>query len=109
MARYAYTVFSHAVAGKEDEYNRWYSGQHLDDVLRVPGFVSAQRFKLALEDAAAPAQYLAIYEVETDDPQQALADLSARAGTPAMPISPALDLAEVKALLYGAITARKTV
>ena len=107
MTRYLYTVFSNAVAGKEDEYNRWYTEQHLDDVLRVPGFVVAQRFRLALEDAAAPAQYLAIYELETDDPHKSLAELEARAGTPAMPISPALDVAVVKALLYGAITARK--
>ncbi len=108
MARYAYTVFSDAVAGKEEEFNRWYTEQHLDDVLKVPGFVAAQRFRLAQEDAAAPARYLAIYEVETDDPQKTLADLNARAGTPAMPISPALDFAVVKALLYGEITARKT-
>jgi hypothetical protein len=107
MARYVYAVFSNAVAGKEDEYNRWYTEQHLDDVLRVPGFIAAQRFRLALEDAAAPAQHLAIYEMETDDPRKTLAELEARAGTPAMPISPALDVAVVKALLYGAITAHK--
>src|SRR5882672_8699666 len=108
MARYAYTVFSDAVAGKEEEFNRWYTGQHLDDVLRVPGFVAAQRFKLAQEDAAAPARYLAIYEVESDDPLQTLSKLQSRAGTPEMPISPALDVAVVKALLYGAITEKKT-
>jgi hypothetical protein len=107
MARYVYTIFSNAVSGKEDEYNRWYSEQHLDDVLRVPGFVAAQRFRLAVEDAAAPAQYLAIYELETDDPQKTLAELHACAGTRAMPISPALDVVTLKALLYGAITAHK--
>lgn len=108
MARYVYTVFSNAVAGREDEYNSWYTERHLDDVLRIPGFVAAQRFRLALEDAAAPARYLAIYELETDDPRKALAELQTCAGTPAMPISPALDVAVVKALLYGAITAHKT-
>jgi len=107
VARYVYTVFSNAVSGKEDEYNRWYTEQHLDDVLRVPGFVAAQRFRLALEDAAAPAQYLAIYELDTDDPHKSLAELQACAGTRAMPISPALDVATVKVLLYGAITAPK--
>jgi hypothetical protein len=45
--------------------------------------------------------------METDDPRKTLAELEARAGTPAMPISPALDVAVVKALLYGAITAHK--
>jgi len=108
MARYVYAIFSNAVSGKEDEYNRWYSEEHLDDVLRVPGFIAAQRFRLALQDAAAPAQYLAIYELDTDDPHKSLAELEACAGTGAMPISPALDAATVKALLYGAITVHKT-
>jgi hypothetical protein len=108
MASYAYTVFSDAVPGREQEFNRWYDEQHLADVLKVPGFVAAQRFRLAQDDAAAPARYLAIYEIETDDPQRTLAELHVRAGTPAMPISPALDIAVVKPLLYGAIGARRT-
>jgi antibiotic biosynthesis monooxygenase (ABM) superfamily enzyme len=29
---------------KEDAFNRWYDLQHVPDVLRVPGFASAQRF-----------------------------------------------------------------
>jgi hypothetical protein len=38
-------VFSDpATPEKEDAYNRWYDLQHVPDVLRVPGFASAQRF-----------------------------------------------------------------
>ena len=34
--------------------------------------------------------YMAIYEIEADDPQTALADLSRRSRTPLMPVSSAL-------------------
>ena len=104
MARYVYTVFSNAVAGQEKEYNRWYNEQHLDDVLRVAGFVSAQRFKLAQPDPQAPAQYLAIYNIDSNDVQKTLAQLVELAGKPQMPISPALDMQVVKTFLYEQIT-----
>src|ERR1700704_107863 len=41
---YYYLVFSNPVAGREDEYNKWYDTQHAQDVVAVPGFVTAQRF-----------------------------------------------------------------
>ena len=32
--------------GREDEYNDWYSNTHIPEVLAVPGFVGARRFKV---------------------------------------------------------------
>lgn len=43
---YQLIVLSNAVAGRDVEYNEWYEHIHLPDVLRNPGFVSAERFKL---------------------------------------------------------------
>lgn len=43
---YELIVLSNAVAGRDAEYNEWYEHTHLPDVLRNPGFVSAERFKL---------------------------------------------------------------
>lgn len=104
MARYAFTVFSNPVAGQEQEYNRWYDEQHLGDVLKVPGFVAAQRFKLAQPDPDVPAQYLAIYQFDCDDLQNTMTALQERAGTQDMPLSPALEVRGVKAFIYEAIT-----
>jgi hypothetical protein len=61
-------VFSNPVDGCEDEYNDWYSNQHLDEILAIEGFVRAQRFELAPakmtnDTPLAPYRYLAIYEV----------------------------------------------
>ena len=50
MAKHHLLAFPNPVAGREDEFNRWYDGQHLPDMLAVPGFVSGQRF--ALTDVA---------------------------------------------------------
>jgi hypothetical protein len=94
MAKYTFVVFSEPAAGREDEYNSWYDRQHLGDVLAVPGFVACQRFRLqpdAEAPADAPAKYLALYEIETDDLGATMAALGERAGTPAMPISEALS------------------
>lgn len=50
-AEYELIVLSNAMPGREAEYNRWYDEMHLPDVLRNPGFRSAQRFKLAASAA----------------------------------------------------------
>src|SRR5690242_4404658 len=47
MAKYTFVVMTNPTPGKETEYNRWYNEQHIPDVLNVPGFVCAQRFRLA--------------------------------------------------------------
>ncbi|UOM36565.1 VOC family protein [Acuticoccus sp. I52.16.1] len=93
MPKYSLVVLTNAVAGREEEFNEWYSGQHLADVVALPGVVSAQRFHLApLQRAATPSpyRYLAIYEVETDDLAATVAALRERAGTDLMPLSDAM-------------------
>src|SRR3546814_9234869 len=71
MKEYVYVVLSNPVTGREDEYNRWYSERHLADVMAVPGFVSARRYRIADPKAeVAPEQsYMALYNMRTDDPE----------------------------------------
>jgi len=93
MARHVFVVFTNPVDGKDAAYNDWYDNRHLPDVLDVPGFVSAQRFKLSDTQRAAgpfPWQYLALYQIDTDDLKGTLSALAARAGTSAMVMSDAL-------------------
>ena len=79
--------------GREDEYNEWYTQEHLDDVLACEGFRAAQRFRFrpGRLSAEAPYGYLAIYEAEEGSIDRAEAALLDAAGTEAMPISTALD------------------
>jgi hypothetical protein len=94
MATQYFMVLTDPVQGGEAEYNAWYDNRHLADILEVPGFVSAQRFGLSHQTTppGVPAsRYLAIYEIETDNVDATLAALFERLGSPAMPVTPALD------------------
>lgn len=93
MARYKLIVLSNPHPGQEQDYNDWYSQQHLQDVTAVPGYLSAQRFKLRHPMGFDHKwQYLAIYEVESDNPEASVEALLSRQGTEAMVVSEALDL-----------------
>jgi hypothetical protein len=77
--------------GCEDEYNRWYDHVHVPDVLKVPGFRSAQRFRLQSEIVGGIHPYLAIYEIETDDLEQVKREMVRRIKSGEMAMSDAVD------------------
>jgi hypothetical protein len=78
--KYYFMVFSNAANGKEDTYLKWYEGQHIHDLLRIPGFIAAQFFKLSDTQytGTQPQRYLMIWEIETDDLPAVFADVNAR-------------------------------
>jgi hypothetical protein len=70
MGQNLHIVFSHPGAGVTDEeFGRWYD-EHLDEILSIPGFHSAQRYRLepAVTDGEAvfPFRNLVVYEVDAD-------------------------------------------
>jgi hypothetical protein len=92
MANYKMIVFTDPAPGREDEYNDWYNNVHLRDLCSVPGFVSAQRFKLeGMIAGELPTRYLAIYEMDTDDPAKVMAKVGEQAAAGAMILSDAMD------------------
>ncbi len=115
MRKFTWIVQTNAAPGQEGEFNAWYDDVHLDDLLRIPGVTAARRSQLCeavqmtadadgslrLTDAAeiaAPYKYLAIYELEADDPAALLQEIKSRSNTPEMVISPAM--AEAYTILY---------
>jgi len=78
-------------SAREDEYNKWYSGTHIPEVLAVPGVTGARRYKLLGGDDAEPA-YLAIYELDADDLTAPLRELSARSASGQTLLSDVLQL-----------------
>ena len=110
MARHVLTVFTNAQDGRDDEFNEWYSNRHLQDLLRVPGIVAAQRFRhssVQRSNPPYPWRYLAIYEIETDDLAGTIAEITRRSGTDAMVLSDALA-PERQGFVFDPITPRVT-
>ena len=93
MGRYIFAVHSNPVEGREQEYNDWYANRHIKDLLACPGIVSACRLVLAdqpVRDVPQPFKYFSLYEIQTDDLQGVIDELTSRAGTETMPRSAAL-------------------
>lgn len=60
----ALVIWTDIKPAAEEDFNRWYDHQHLEERVGVPGFLNGRRYK-AIGDA--PAKYLAWYEVESPD------------------------------------------
>jgi hypothetical protein len=90
--------------GKDDEFNDWYDEVHLREVLAVPGFVGARRFRAvpSVRGALPDQPYLAIYEIEADDLDAVQQALTAAATT--MDISPTLDRSKAAVFTYQLMT-----
>jgi hypothetical protein len=76
--------------------------------LAVEGFVAAQRFHLSTELAGrypSSWRYLAIYEIEADDPAEALARLQ-KVASGGMVISAALDASSAAGWVYSPVGER---
>ncbi len=105
MAHYTIIVLSNPVAGREAEFDAWYTNTHILDLLKVPGVETAQRF--AVVDAlsnGAKQSYIAQYGVETDDIDATMALIQSRLGGPQMPMSDAFDMTSAAFLVAAAIT-----
>jgi hypothetical protein len=93
---YYFYVFSNPVAGHEDEYNKWYNQQHAQDVVSIPGFVSAQRFVkndlplYRMVDLQVP-KYLIIYKIVTDKVDAVFDEVYRRLKTGETVLSPTYD------------------
>jgi hypothetical protein len=101
LTSYKLIVFTDPVPGREDEYNDWYDHVHLRDVLAVPGFVAAQRFRLTMPMIGdLKSRYLAVYEFEAAIPAEVLAEIGRRAGTDQMVVIDAVDMGSASAAVF---------
>jgi len=61
---------------RQAEFNDWYDNIHLVDMLQCPIVVAARRYQ-RINAKEGEADYLAIYEIETEDIAQGLATWAA--------------------------------
>lgn len=104
MAGALLVVFSNAVDGQDEEFNRWYTEVHVPDVIKLGGATVGRRYKAAgvplLPGIPEPGGYAAIYEVEAETVEQIQA-VAASFGeslvTGEADISPTMHLPSVQA------------
>ena len=71
MARYLLFAFSDCKdPAREKEFNDWYDNIHIPDMLEVPGMIKPSRWENATVLEGQKRKYLALYELETDDPHE---------------------------------------
>jgi hypothetical protein len=115
MAKYIFLVMTNPTSPKQEaEYNRWYGNEHYRDVLGVPGFVAAQRFRLAPvqydqsgpdrpqekgDVGKHPYKYLSLYELETDDLASVLKEVKKREAETWV-ISDTLDVSDFSTAIF---------
>lgn len=106
MGTHLFMVVTTAPPGEEEAYGAWYEQHHMPDVLKVPGFVSAQRFRLAPATGDEPGvtKFMGLYEIEADDSGPTLAELGRRAGGGLMPLYSGGKASMVMRLVGEAIT-----
>ncbi|HEY0246636.1 MAG TPA: hypothetical protein VGC45_00105 [Gryllotalpicola sp.] len=99
-------VFTQPSPDSDAEFNDWYENTHVPEVLRMPGFLSGQRFTLVDSNPPfAGPQYLAVYEIESDDIDATLTTITDMA--PGRTKSPAIDTSVSVVRMYEAIGERQ--
>jgi hypothetical protein len=86
-------VLAKAFDGRADELARWYDDRHLNDLLAVPGFVSAERHRiipLKGPQGLPKWDFMLIYEFE-GDPMPVLGSMNGLMGTERMPTCDAME------------------
>jgi hypothetical protein len=102
MTHYVQTVRSRALPGRQAEYRDWYLSIHIPAVLSLDGFVSAELHRLVAADDA-PAEFLCVYRIETDDLRATQATMLAAGAT--MVPSDAMDVQATRVDVYESTSA----
>ena len=102
MARHVQIVLSNpASAERTAEFHDWYENQHIPDLMRLPGFIGAQRFRVALPfRGEVPWIHAVVYELEADDLGTVLGELVDAHADGRIAVSDVLDGATLTALVF---------
>ncbi|TDW68328.1 hypothetical protein EDF57_101206 [Novosphingobium sp. PhB55] len=69
MPKYKLIALTTPKAGREEDYHHWYDNNHLPELVNTFGMTGAQRYELVARLVGNDSNpYLAIYDIETDDP-----------------------------------------
>jgi hypothetical protein len=92
------------IPGKEQEYHDWYNNVHLPEIVNGLGMQGAQRFELVARMMGSDTNtFLAIYDLETDEPESFMAKMGAFAQSGKMTPGTATDSAAGYTAFFRAI------
>lgn len=101
MPKFLMVVTSGAKDGRDAEYNDWYDSKHIHEICAIPGVTSGRRYDAAQPSPNGhPAPYLAIYEIEAEDPAVVLGEMMRRSQSGEMSMSEALDAESAQIWMY---------
>lgn len=92
MGKYAMVAYSKALPGREAEFNHWYDTVHYPEICAIPGVISGRRFDstpVGMGPDFAP--YLAIYEIEVENPSDILVEMGKRQAAGQMTMTDSID------------------
>ncbi len=99
MAQGQLVVFSNAVAGREDEFNAWYSDVHVPEVLKAaPQIKAARRFSLntiAVPEGVKGWQFMTLYDIDAANVQSVMESMGAAMANGEFTMSDSGDLSSI--------------
>jgi hypothetical protein len=105
-------VLSNPTEGEDEAYNDWYTNIHLAEVVSIPGFIAAQRFKLTdAQISGFPTSshsYLSIYEI-AGDPAAAFEQLVEELQSGRMELPGSIEQATISPWSFEAVSERVAV
>jgi hypothetical protein len=102
--------FAKAVDGRRDELNEWFEKQHVADLLKIPGFVSARRVAvrpLGTREGLPVWDFMVLYEIEAEDVLAVIKEAGVRMASGVIAMSGALDRSSSLTLLGSPISFRQ--
>lgn len=101
--RFTMIALTNAKPGGDAEFVEWYERIHLDQVLDVPGVVTAQLGQVADIAAAGTPQYryAGIYTIEAEDPAPVFEEMMRRYASGEMTACPAMDAVSYNGIFAG--------
>lgn len=101
MAKYKMVALTTPVAGKEKEFHDWYQNTHLPQLVSFPGMTGAQRYKLTAKLMGSDNNsWLAIYDLEIDDPAAFLGAVGQAAASGQLTQTNSSDMATTYTALF---------
>lgn len=101
MPKYKLIALTTPQSGREEDYHRWYDNHHLPELVNKFGMTGAQRYELVAKLIGNDSNpYLAIYDIETDDPMALLGRIGQATAAGELTQSDAQDMATCYTALF---------